>query len=618
MAINNKPTIQPRTVTGIFTNYIAKVLPLAFDESMSYYECLCALLDYINKTIVPAENTNAAAIAELQHIVETYLDDETLQPLINEKLDQMAEDGTLQEIIAEYLNANALWCFDNVQDMKEATNLIDGSFAKTLGYYAKNDGGSAIYKIRTITNNDVVNQKDILSLNDETLIAELVLQENIIVNQFGAYGDGIHDDTATIKYIIDKYKRADFITNKTYIVNELDITDYVNIYGNGATLKASENCDYIIKLTCINNEYNGIISNLTLDGDFKALDLMFSNASYRRDITNINFVNPRNGGSGFHLINGGGGTRLSNINGKSNPLIDTTFLKVEGPDLNVNMADYQNYHVGLYTRANLQINQFHGYIWGNDTTDISYFERSKFIHMDGGRLIANNVYPDTQQFWFYISNPGSYHITSGTGFHNSTVSDEIIALSELGYAYVVYNSTNVYSITRRFHLNNFAIQSELVNERIKFINQNENLIDVRGTDITPDSHINFNEYCSSSSGKIQRVGSFQNSTYYTHHLNLTLQNNGYGIYGYIEFNDTATLSDTNELDIFQLNDFYDFYSPSSYYQLFIGTDEANASGNTEVKLKLTNKKIVLEKLRATSLANKKVYLNGYIYVKNTK
>ena len=33
--------------TGLFTNYIFKAIPLAFDESLSYYECLCGLLSYL-------------------------------------------------------------------------------------------------------------------------------------------------------------------------------------------------------------------------------------------------------------------------------------------------------------------------------------------------------------------------------------------------------------------------------------------------------------------------------------------------------------------------------------------------------------------------------------------
>ena len=110
MAINNKPTIQPRTVTGIFTNYIAKVLPLAFDDSMSYYECLCALLNYINDTIVPDINNTNDGLGELQGFYEdlqsyvnTYFDNLDVQEEINNKLDAMVINGTLETLIGAYI-----------------------------------------------------------------------------------------------------------------------------------------------------------------------------------------------------------------------------------------------------------------------------------------------------------------------------------------------------------------------------------------------------------------------------------------------------------------------------------------------------------------------------------
>ena len=140
--------------TGLFTNYIYKAIPLAFDESMSYYETLCGLLYYLQNTIIPTVNNNADAVAELQNLyeqlrsyVDNYFTNLDVQEEINNKLDQMVTDGTLPEIVASYLNSKAIFGFDNVESMKNATNLINGSYAKTLGYYEINDGGEATYKI---------------------------------------------------------------------------------------------------------------------------------------------------------------------------------------------------------------------------------------------------------------------------------------------------------------------------------------------------------------------------------------------------------------------------------------------------------------------------------------
>lgn len=95
--------------TGLFTNYIYKAIPLAFDESMSYYETLCGLLSYLKDTVIPTLNNNADAIIEvqtlmqnLQNYVDNYFDNLDVQNEINNKLDEMAQDGTLAEIIEDY------------------------------------------------------------------------------------------------------------------------------------------------------------------------------------------------------------------------------------------------------------------------------------------------------------------------------------------------------------------------------------------------------------------------------------------------------------------------------------------------------------------------------------
>ena len=83
-------------------------LPTSFTESMSYYELLAWLCDYIEKTIIPAVNNNAESVKELQDLfvelkdyVDNYFDNLDVQEEINNKLDAMAEDGTLAHIINE-------------------------------------------------------------------------------------------------------------------------------------------------------------------------------------------------------------------------------------------------------------------------------------------------------------------------------------------------------------------------------------------------------------------------------------------------------------------------------------------------------------------------------------
>ena len=67
--MENVEKIKP---TGIFTNYIFKTIPLAFDESMSYYETLCGLLNLLKNSVIPTVNNNADAIIELQNFVDNY------------------------------------------------------------------------------------------------------------------------------------------------------------------------------------------------------------------------------------------------------------------------------------------------------------------------------------------------------------------------------------------------------------------------------------------------------------------------------------------------------------------------------------------------------------------
>lgn len=203
-----------------FKAWLASNIPAVYDNTMTYYEELCALIKYLQDVVIPALNHNAEAVTaiataveQLQKYVEDYFKNLDVQEEINNKLDEMADEGTLQEIIGAYLNATAVWGFDTVADMKESTNLIDGSYARTLGYSSKNDGGGALYKIRTITNDDVVDESFIIEMGDgsNNLIAEYINTGDIYIEQLGALG--LADATDKIQDIID-YSIANHLTIK--------------------------------------------------------------------------------------------------------------------------------------------------------------------------------------------------------------------------------------------------------------------------------------------------------------------------------------------------------------------------------------------------------------------
>ena len=204
--------------TGLFTNYIYKAIPLAFDESMSYYETLCGLLSYLKDTVIPALNNNADAIIEvqglitqLQNYVDNYFENLDVQEEINNKLDEMAELGQLTDIIAQYLQLAGVLAFNTVQDMKQAENLVNGSICKTLGYFNINDGGASYYKVRTITNEDIIDDATVIALNDVSLVAILINPfDKINIKAFGVVGDGETNDTTNF------YKALNYTNNLSY------------------------------------------------------------------------------------------------------------------------------------------------------------------------------------------------------------------------------------------------------------------------------------------------------------------------------------------------------------------------------------------------------------------
>ena len=289
--MNEKIDIKPKFLSP-FKRFCMTIgeLPTSYVETMTYYEMILWFTKYLGDTVIPTINNNSEALKEvqslfieLQNYVNTYFDDLNIQTEIDNKLDAMAESGQLVEIISLYLNSQAIISFDTLSDMKSAENLINGSFAKTYGTSSYNDGIGYFYKIRELTEADTIDENELVSLHDNTLVGEKI--SSYVINDtknpiyYGADPTGTTDSAQAINECIQANKGGtiDFSIG-TYLVNSTinlpyKINEKVNINGNGATLKNTTNLTRLIYVgydkgvqTPNDVGYVSYIKDLNIDG----------------------------------------------------------------------------------------------------------------------------------------------------------------------------------------------------------------------------------------------------------------------------------------------------------------------------------------------------------------
>ena len=154
-----------------FKAFLASNIPSVYDNTLSYYDELTKLIAYLEQQVVPAVNENTAGLKALKDYVENYFKHLDVQDEINNKLDEMAESGELAEIVAAYLSVKGVLAFDTPTALKGATNLIEGSYAKTYGYKRKGDGVYDLYTIKALESETDDGYNTIILTNAPTLVA---------------------------------------------------------------------------------------------------------------------------------------------------------------------------------------------------------------------------------------------------------------------------------------------------------------------------------------------------------------------------------------------------------------------------------------------------------------
>lgn len=145
-------------------------------DAITNYQLYCKVVEYLNKVI---EDTNKIgnqvedltnSFIELQNYVNNYFENLDIQEEVNNKLDEMAEGGELANIIAQFLNANCILKFNNMQELINSESLVNGNIVGVFGDTNINDGFVNYYLI--------TNETTDIALNNN-LYAKIIYNEKV-------------------------------------------------------------------------------------------------------------------------------------------------------------------------------------------------------------------------------------------------------------------------------------------------------------------------------------------------------------------------------------------------------------------------------------------------------
>lgn len=134
-----------------FRFWVQTALPLVYDDSLSYYELLCKVVDYINNFIKQEQEFGETiehytqVVIDMKEFIDNYFTSTDFQQLVNDAIDQMAKDGEFDDVISsildqykQELDAEVGTISDKVDELEGTVEGFDGriqSVEETVGGY---------------------------------------------------------------------------------------------------------------------------------------------------------------------------------------------------------------------------------------------------------------------------------------------------------------------------------------------------------------------------------------------------------------------------------------------------------------------------------------------------
>ena len=337
--------------------FTCSVVPFTYDPSMSVYEILCKVME------------------SLQSVLNTmsYLDIDELNQDIT-ALGNLLEsiNSTEYPETIEFIETTYIKHYNTVSDMLNDSNIKSGMVCHTNGFRSQSDNGGCYYIIKDI---DEQNNYSVFETDNGKYAHMLKIAPYVTPEMFGAYGDGIHDDSEYLNYAFN-FGLPVKCVNKYLIKQDVSI--------NNDDDPSYDNDEFI---------------RTTVEGKSSVVTLYSSNVSLNAIRNEATFI--FDGGS--FIFRGTAGIAFTNciFMGTLNRSKQDTAFKLISParKLHINNCVFCNLEYGIYNNNQSEI-------WsGEHVIKDCYFLYSKYgiylIKSGYDSIVSGNIFQGSVETAFY-------------------------------------------------------------------------------------------------------------------------------------------------------------------------------------------------------------------------
>ena len=195
-------------------------------DAITNYQLLCKVVEYLNH-VIDNQNTvedNFKIMADNLNTLYNYLDTLDFQDEVNNKLDEMAEDGTLENIINKVLNATngTLICSIDYRDCTEFIDGITNESTPIKGYIQGFTTTPTSYIIARQTGGNFEDKSNMIYLEEISKSTKETLK-SAYLELYHANSLAYNDSTKEIYVATNSYRDENF---NLLPKNEIIVVDY--------------------------------------------------------------------------------------------------------------------------------------------------------------------------------------------------------------------------------------------------------------------------------------------------------------------------------------------------------------------------------------------------------